>query len=174
MLQRTNCEVWGYDFSVDGFSNQLKPEMLHRTHFMKAGISGDTEVNRDPPFYTIQDLMQKNGHDYMCVLLPLSRRRPKIDETFGSDILKIDIEYAEYNALTSLNAHTQSQQTEFPIGQMLIELHLFKREPITYSIFLDWWESLEYRGMRPTWTEPNLLGVTIGLEDMMPRLAEVC
>jgi hypothetical protein len=98
----------------------------------------------------------------------------KIDEALNSDILKIEIEYAEDNALSSLNAHTQSQQTEFPIGQILIELHLFKREPITYAIFLDWWESLESSGLRPTWTEPNLLGVTIGLEDMMPRLAEVC
>jgi hypothetical protein len=65
MLERTNCEVWGYDFSVGGFSNQLKPEMLHRTHFMQAGISGNTEAEKTPPFYTIQDLMQKNGHSYM-------------------------------------------------------------------------------------------------------------
>jgi len=56
---------------------------------------------------------------------------------------------------------------------MLIELHLFKKEGITYSIFLDWWESLEFRGMRPAWTEPNLLAVTIKLEDSQPRLAEV-
>jgi hypothetical protein len=67
MLERTNCEVWGYDFSVGGFSNQLKPEMLHRTHFMQAGISGNTEAEKTPPFYTIQDLMKKNGHSYMSV-----------------------------------------------------------------------------------------------------------
>jgi len=109
-----------------------------------------------------------------CGFLKPLQKHTEIDETLNSDILKIDIEYAEFNALTSLNAYTQFKQTEFPIGQMLIELHLFKREPIRYSTFLDWWESLEYRGMRPTWTEPNLLGVTIGLEDMMPRLAEVC
>lgn len=32
---------------------------------------------------------------------------------------------------------------------------------------------MEERGVRPTWTEPNLLAVTIGLKDKMPRLAEV-
>lgn len=91
-----------------------------------------------------------------------------------SDILKIDIEYAEFNALSSLNSHTQDAGTEMPIGQMLIELHLFQNQGITYPIFLDWWESMEHRGMRPAWTEPNLLAVSLKFEDGNPRLAEVC
>jgi len=37
---------------------------------------------------------------------------------------------------------------------------------------LDWWESMEYRGMRPAWTEPNLLAVSMKFEDGNPRLAE--
>jgi hypothetical protein len=60
-----------------------------------------------------------------------------------------------------------------PIGQMLIELHLFESQGITYPIFLDWWESMEYRGFRPAWTEPNLIAVSLGLEDGQARLAEV-
>jgi hypothetical protein len=92
----------------------------------------------------------------------------------NSDILKIDIEYAEFNALSSLNAYTQVAMTEFPIGQMLIELHIFQNQGITLPIFLDWWESMEYRGMRPAWTEPNLLAVSMKSEDGNPRLAEVC
>ncbi|KAG9232587.1 methyltransferase domain-containing protein [Amylocarpus encephaloides] len=153
MLERTNCEIWGYDFSVEGWGPQIQPDVRSRTHFMKAAISSDTDINSDPPAYSIQDLMSQNGHDYI-------------------DILKIDIEYAEFNALSSLNKHTQGLEIEMPIGQMLIELHLFNYQQITTPIFLDWWESMEYRGMRPAWTEPNLLAVSVHLEDGMPRLAE--
>jgi hypothetical protein len=92
----------------------------------------------------------------------------------NSDILKIDIEEAEFDALTSLNEYTQAHEHEYPIGQMLIELHLFARGGMTLPSFLKWWESLEFRGLRPAWTEPNLLAVTVGLEDKNPRLAEVC
>lgn len=88
-----------------------------------------------------------------------------------SDMLKIDIEYAEFTAITSFKKAYGSQ--EFPIGQMLIELHLFEYQHITEHEFLEWWESLEDRGMRPAWTEPNLLAVTMKLEDGNPRLAEV-
>tara|TARA_R110002060_G_scaffold23361_2_gene31625 strand:- start:178 stop:552 length:375 start_codon:yes stop_codon:yes gene_type:complete len=100
------------------------------------------------------------------------------NKTPSSDILKIDVEFAEFAAMTSLLTHTASQMQAFPIGQMLMEIHLFgneakKREPHTLGQFLHWWESMEERGVRPTWTEPNLLAVTIGLKDKMPRLAEV-
>lgn len=90
-----------------------------------------------------------------------------------SDILKMDIEYAEFNALSSLNGHTQAEKSEFPIGQLLVEFHLFQHQPLTLPIFLDWWESIEYRGLRPTWSEPNLLATSMGMEDRNARLAEV-
>jgi len=151
MLERTNCQIWGYDFSVDAFGPAIQNTYASRTHFLKAGISGTTESSKDPPFYTIQDLMAKNGHTYI-------------------DILKIDIEYAEFDALTAFDKHTSSDP-EYPIGQMLIEIHLFKRGK-TLVEFITWWEALEARGWRPAWTEPNLLAVTLGLEDKNPRLAE--
>jgi len=153
MLERTNCEIWGYDFSVEAFGPAIQSMYASRTHFLKAGISGKTDATRSPPFYTIQDLMAMNGHDHI-------------------DILKIDIEEAEFDALTSLNEHTQAHEHEYPIGQMLIELHLFARGGMTLPSFLKWWESLEFRGWRPAWTEPNLIAVTVGLEDKNPRLAE--
>lgn len=56
---------------------------------------------------------------------------------------------------------------------MLIEIHLFNRGK-TLLEFITWWEALELRGWRPAWTEPNLLAVTLSLEDKNPRLAEVC
>ncbi|KAL2067464.1 hypothetical protein VTL71DRAFT_1889 [Oculimacula yallundae] len=152
MLERTNCEIWGYDFSVEQFGPAIQNSYAGRTHFLKAGISGTTELSKEPPFFTIQDLMAENGHTYI-------------------DILKIDIEYAEFAALTAFDKATSGYNEEYPIGQMLIELHLFN-QGIDLKQFLSWWEALETRGLRPTWTEPNLLAVTLGLEDKNPRLAE--
>ncbi|KAL5313653.1 hypothetical protein ACEPPN_018074 [Leptodophora sp. 'Broadleaf-Isolate-01'] len=152
MLERTNCEIWGYDFSVEAFGPAIQSTYSGRTHFLKAGIAGTTDPSQDPPFYTIQDLMAKNGHTYI-------------------DILKIDIEYAEFEALTSFDKHTSGSGEEYPIGQMLIEIHLFNRGK-TLLEFITWWEALELRGWRPAWTEPNLLAVTLSLEDKNPRLAE--
>jgi hypothetical protein len=125
--------------------------------------------------------------------------------TLSSDILKIDIEFAEFASLESLSkAYPREKGMSYPIGQILVELHLFQRNGMTSGQFLDWyvshlhlsfpptlsqnsnhstktsltqhplyrWEALEDRGLRATWTEPNLLAVTLNLEDKEPRLAE--
>ena len=39
LLERTNCEHWGYDPSVDEFGPQLKSKMKGRAHFNKIGIA---------------------------------------------------------------------------------------------------------------------------------------
>jgi hypothetical protein len=65
MLQRTNCEIWGYDFSVTEFGPAITEDVRSRTHFTQAGISGNTDTAKSPPFYNIQTLMEMNGHDYM-------------------------------------------------------------------------------------------------------------
>jgi hypothetical protein len=155
MLERTNCEIWGYDFSVEKFGPAISEEHKHRTHFNAFGIAGTTDSSKTPPFYTIQDLMAKNGHDYI-------------------DILKIDIEYYEFETLNSLKKWTWDQGKDYPIGQMLIEIHLFQwAQELTLPYFVNWWEdALESVGMRATWTEPNLLFVTLKGDDSMPRFAE--
>ncbi len=65
LLSRTDCELWAYDFSVVDFGVQLEPGNRARAHFMQAGIAGATDTAKDPPFYSIADLMKMNGHDYM-------------------------------------------------------------------------------------------------------------
>lgn len=183
MLERTNCEIWGYDFSVGGFGKALKPSHANRAHFKQAGISGTTDSNAQPPFYTIQDLMVQNGHDYMLVchlillLFPFPPKKYRLlipPVCICSDILKIDIEYAEFDAMSALDVHTKRPGQDFPIGQILIEIHLFENQgAMDTTGFLAWWEALENRGLRPAWTEPNLLAVTLRLGDGFPRLAEV-
>jgi len=149
LLGRTACEVWAYDYSVVDLGEQLEAAHRARAHFVQAGVSGRTDTARDPPFYSIADLMRGNGHDYV-------------------DILKMDIEFAEFEALDGM---ARDFPAELPVGQLLVEMHFF--HALDAKGYLEWWERLEARGLRPTWTEPNLLAVTMNLNgDKSPTLAE--
>ncbi|KAK7229765.1 hypothetical protein V2G26_001935 [Clonostachys chloroleuca] len=124
LLERTNAKIWGYDFSVESWSDD----------------------NANPPMYTVQDVMRMNGHSYV-------------------DIIKMDIEGAEFDALTSLIHFIQSEDSHgnMPFGQLLLEIH-FMRDPKGFSIpktlrsWVDWWESLEQMGLRPVNNEGNWIG----------------
>lgn len=70
MLSRTPCYVWAYDFSVVDFGEQLEASNRARAQFLQVGIAGKTDLNATPPFYSIRDLMEMNGHQYMYALLP--------------------------------------------------------------------------------------------------------
>jgi hypothetical protein len=56
-----------------------------------------------------------------------------------SDVLKMDIEYAEFASLSSLaQAFPEVDGFELPIGQLMVELHLFGHEDMTGYNFLQW------------------------------------
>ena len=93
------------------------------------------------------------------------------------DVLKIDIEGDEFDALTTfLQAHKPtgpSSTTTLPIGQLQLELHAWGDYVFgKFAYFHDWWVSLEAAGLRPFWTEANLVYVNHNAGDK-PRLAEV-
>ncbi|KAK2040417.1 hypothetical protein LZ31DRAFT_604177 [Colletotrichum somersetense] len=150
MLERTPCVVWAYDFSVVDFGEQLAPSNRDRAHFSQVGIAGTTDTTKTPPFYSIGDLMKLNGHEYI-------------------DILKMDIEFAEFAALDGMHRDFPVSG-ELPVGQLMVELHTL--EDMTSKKLLDWWERLESRGLRPTWTEPNMLAVTNNVRNKDPVMAE--
>jgi hypothetical protein len=51
----------------------------------------------------------------------------------------MDIEYAEFASLTSLDqAFPERDGLDLPIGQLIVELHLFGHEEITGYKFLKW------------------------------------
>ncbi|KAH8819121.1 methyltransferase domain-containing protein [Xylogone sp. PMI_703] len=152
LLSRTHCRLWGYDYSVEDFGPILDNLNREKATFMQAGIAGKSNPTGHPPFYSILDLMSMNGHEYI-------------------DLLKIDIEFAEFEALAAMEKALPPDR-QFPIGQILIELHLSQPSGITPTKFLAWWENLEKRGLRPAWTEPNFMVVTLRAEDSMPRCAE--
>ncbi|RDW92395.1 hypothetical protein BP5796_01789 [Coleophoma crateriformis] len=155
MMARTNAELWAYDLSIVDIAPFIHPAFRPRVHYQQIGIAGVTNPHNVPPYFSIIDLMAQNGHTYI-------------------DILKIDVEYAEFQALSTFELATRQPNMEFPIGQIIIEIHLFHGDGTTVNgpLFLDWWASFEARGMRPTWAEPNLLTVTMKSEDEMPRLAK--
>lgn len=159
LLKNTEgCEIWGYDFSVSKFGPQLHMEEANgRAHFTQAGIAGTTDATKVPPFYSIQDLMERNGHDHI-------------------DILKMDIEGFEFESMKSVVEaffRPTNDNSELPIAQYLVEIHLDPGRINTADEFMAWWSMLEGAGFRPVWTEPNVLVSTIPLHDAKPRYSEV-
>jgi hypothetical protein len=93
---------------------------------------------------------------------------PSLDHPF-IDILKIDTEGAEFDALTSfIDAHAHGL---LPIGQLQLEIHAVDDRGRS-AYFIKWWESLEAAGLRPFSFEPNLLHIT-GRECAKPEVVEV-
>lgn len=85
----------------------------------------------------------------------------------------MDIEFAEFESMDGLSADFPAEAGfELPIGQLMIEIHLFAGK-IDSKTYLQWWERLEARGLRPAWTEPNLIAVTMNVNgDKDPNMAE--
>ncbi len=86
------------------------------------------------------------------------------------DILKIDIEGGEFDALTPfIAAHAEGI---LPVGQLQLEIHARDGHE-RFDYFVKWWASLEEAGLRPFWTEPNMVYINI-VRGALPELAEVC
>jgi len=157
LLEKTqHCQVWGYDFSVVDFGPEVRniPYLKQRSHFQQWGLAGEDGPDNNPPMYTLQTLMKMNGHKFI-------------------DLLKIDVEGYEFPALASLFKAFKGRP--LPIGQLQLEIHADRqpgvRDDQRFIEFLKWWEELEAAGLRPFWTEPNLVFVNIN-RGTTPALAE--
>ncbi|TVY24476.1 hypothetical protein LHYA1_G007254 [Lachnellula hyalina] len=153
MLARIpSAHIYAYDYSVTSFGPQLSPSYSARAHFKQLGLGAKDELYRTPQFFSLASLMAQNKHSYI-------------------DILKIDIEGSEYTALDAFMDECDKTGI-FPIGQVMIELHLVDDQHVNFETFGKWWERLEAFGMRPTWLEVNLLSVTLGQGKTDPRCVE--
>ena len=154
VLNRTNCEIWGYDFSVDGWGPQLDGNpRISFAHFNKIGLGAETVHAGGIQFMSLNDIMHHNHHQYI-------------------DILKMDVEAAEFDGIYAfIQACRSNNLNTLPIGQILIELHLttdtwwrkiltpWRSAPVadlTFAKLLHWWESLEMLGFRAVHNEVNL------------------
>jgi len=191
LLRRApGCQVWGYDFSVSGFGPELSPMSLSaRAHFQPwaLGPIDNHGAAVETKMWTLRKLMELNDHTFI-------------------DILKIDIEGAEFASLNAFFDFYESQPSvtspadspmdfsppppgggsapstalfpgkPLPIGQMQIEIHPregdeLSREYSTFPAFLAFWEKMERLGLRPFYTEPNLVYVHL-LHAKKPELSE--
>ncbi|KAN0138449.1 Methyltransferase domain containing protein [Lactarius tabidus] len=132
LLQRApGCEVWGYGYSVNsvlGPEITNDPELRDRANFKPYALGGTNNHNDNdnPKFWTLDSLMDLNGHTFI-------------------DILKVDIEGGEFDALTTFLT-ANAERDVLPVGQLQFEIHA-----------RDGRENFEYFapvGLRPFWTEP--------------------
>ena len=108
--------------------------------------------------------------------IPLFNRQKLIfvDFTFLGhtfiDILKIDIEGGEFDALAPFVA--RYSDGVLPVGQLQLEIHANAGHE-RFDAFHKWWVSLEAAGLRPFYSEPNLVYIDI-VRGAPPELSEVC
>lgn len=149
LLERTNAVIWGYDFSVNGWAQDITEQQATRTNFKKVAIGKETDETRNPAVWSIQDLMKENGHSYI-------------------DLIKMDIEGAEFDSVSSFISSVMSSQggaenVTLPVGQLLVELHFMNAPPgLTIPKDLDswmrWFSDMEKVGLRPVNNEDNWIG----------------
>ena len=86
------------------------------------------------------------------------------------DILKIDVEGAEFDALTAfLKAFADADV--LPIGQLQLEIHASANRA-NFEYFNRWWAALEAAGLRPFYSDPNLVSVNLS-RGSRPEVIEV-
>lgn len=128
--------------------------MKRRSHFSPYALGPKDAFSPvdDPKMYTLRTLMERNGHDFI-------------------DVLKIDIEGNEFDSLEVFidNFHGGP----LPFGQLQLEVHARNSAWEEFPKFLKWWEKLEAAGLRPFFSEPNLVYVNL-VRGVRPDLIEVC
>jgi len=147
VLNRTNCFVYAYDHTVTPDKVRLTELYPSRSIFSQLGLgTGDTTNLR-----TLKTEMVRHEKDFI-------------------DILKIDVEGAEYAAIPQILKDFSDQ---LPVGQLLIEIHLdtFPQYDL-YGVLKTWWTALETAGFRPFRAEPNLIAQLV-LNRSRPTFYEI-
>jgi hypothetical protein len=156
MKAAPGCEVYGYDYSVNSFGPEIEedPELKSRAHFWAYALGSKDYYNTADNIktYKLRTLMERNGHDFI-------------------DVLKIDIEGHEFD---SLEVFIDSFHGEpLPFGQLQLEVHAYEDSEwgVDFAKFLKWWEKLEEAGLRPFFSEANLVFVNL-VRGVCPCLIE--
>jgi hypothetical protein len=130
LLKRTDCSVHLYDHTIDTTKIKLPNDYPARATMSKLGLG----VKNTEQLKTLKSEMDARGHTFI-------------------DVLKIDIERAEFAALDQILSDFNN---ELPCGQLLIEFHLGGLPQKTlFKSFKAFWEKLEAAGLRAFRNEPN-------------------
>ena len=70
------------------------------------------------------------------------------------DILNVDLEGWEFPTLRAMIGFANGTRSPLPFGQLLMELHAWNQR---FDEFLEWFEQLEFAGLRPFMAEVGLL-----------------
>ncbi|KAH9028771.1 hypothetical protein EDB85DRAFT_2291130 [Lactarius pseudohatsudake] len=145
-----------YSFGINDKSS-FEAALLERAPGCEVWRRRNAHGPKDSPkYYTLDALMKLNGgHTFI-------------------DMPKNDFEGAEFDTLTAFLATHKPlspfSSTTLPIGQLQIELHA-RDDYGNLNFFHDRWAALEATGLRPFWTESNLVYVNYNAGGK-PRLAE--
>ncbi|KAG0345841.1 hypothetical protein BG004_002970 [Podila humilis] len=148
IMERTNCEVWAFDASVDDVSGEAKGNP--KIHFSKIFVGDVDKVDAHGNVWrTLPTLMKENGHDWI-------------------DVLKVDIEGYEFNMMhTIMDTYANKP---LPFSQLQIELHLVSDQMGTdvaaFGQFKKWFERLEAHHLRPFWSELNIIPPMVWKTDL--------
>ncbi|CAL8119665.1 unnamed protein product [Orchesella dallaii] len=123
-LEKTNCDVFAYDMTVRRMGQQISGGGA-KLRFKSVGLG----VNNTHNLRTLATLMAENGHVWI-------------------DVLKIDIEGAEF---ATLESWFDSYNVP-PFGQLQLEIHSLR---LSFPDFYNWWERLESKGLRAFSSEIN-------------------
>ncbi|KAG0282594.1 hypothetical protein BGZ96_000320 [Linnemannia gamsii] len=135
MIDRTKCQVYAFDASVNGIAGDAAGNP--NIHFSKYFIGGEDKVDEDGHTWkTLKTIMQENGHTWI-------------------DVLKIDIEGNEFDALNAM----MDQFDVLPFSQLQLEIHAHDNmvDVEKFNKFLTFWERLESKNLRPFWSELNMI-----------------
>lgn len=140
LVDRTSAYVYAFDYTVDDMGPEITNGSKTNVKFSKIGLGGSDQTVDGNRFMTLPSIMSELGHDYV-------------------DILKMDVEGAEFDALDVLMETYNG--SSLPFGQLMIEFHLWAA-PQNIRDLVAWWERLENFGLRPVAQESNPLGVILG------------
>lgn len=95
------------------------------------------------------------------------------------DVLKINIEGAEFASLTRFIDDFAGSSSDggggaapvLPVGQIQLEIHAWGGYKV-FATSKKWWERLEWAGLRPFRSEPNLVYMNL-MHLRQPDLVEV-
>lgn len=97
----------------------------------------------------------------------------KVNDHSFIDILKVDVEASEFATLEAFIDPYRKSGEPLPFGQLQLEIHVFPDDKRNeFTAFRSWWEKLEAAGLRPFFTEPNLVYLNL-YRGARPDIAEV-
>ncbi len=131
ILKITNCKIFAFDQFRKGIPSKTSKDP-RRMAYQKIGVADYKNYN-ETNLKSIKQLMKINGHDWI-------------------DILRMDVEGAEYGSLNMLMDDFKDGGI-LPFDQLIVNVYLLNDN--VYSKVIPWFNRLEDMGLRAVHAESN-------------------